>query len=417
MDGLDSLAAHSVNDEEWAGLEEAPLDVSQYPRFEYSNKEVKRAGEMIASNIPWTDESAPEIRKAFLIANNWRDAHAYPMRSLRYSVIYYMRQAGLAGITAARLKRMQAIRGKLRRIKLNLNQLQDLGGCRVILPNIADVQTLTLILRNNVRHDIKAENNYIAGPKEDGYRSHHLIFSFFSRGSDTAIYDGRRIELQVRTRLQHAWATAIEAVGLFRGEQLKNHQGSEAWLRLFKLMSAEFAEAECCPLPPGTPDQVERRQELRQLAKSLDAVSVLESVSHGFNGPDLPLVPGYRPTHYLIRYDRAAKTVHVEPHSKPVNATQSYDSAEASDNRTGKETQNVVLVEVDKIENLKDAYPNYFGDVELFKSQLRAITLGESAVEYSSPPRQIRKQSPVEKIDPSWLRRTRFPRPSSGGKK
>ena len=73
------------------------------------------------------------------------------------------------------------------------------------------------------------------------------MFSFCGRDADTVIYNGKRIELQVRTRLQHSWATAVEAVGLFRGEELKNHKGSEEWLRLFKLLSAEFAEAERCP--------------------------------------------------------------------------------------------------------------------------------------------------------------------------
>jgi hypothetical protein len=35
-----------------------------------------------------------------------------------------------------------------------------------------------------------------------------------------------------------------EAVGLFDGEDLKGNQGSADWLRLFQLMSLEFAVAE-----------------------------------------------------------------------------------------------------------------------------------------------------------------------------
>jgi hypothetical protein len=37
-------------------------------------------------------------------------------------------------------------------------------------------------------------------------------------------------------------------VGLFRGEELKSGKGSSEWLRLFAIMSAEFAEAEVVPL-------------------------------------------------------------------------------------------------------------------------------------------------------------------------
>jgi Region found in RelA / SpoT proteins len=88
---------------------------------------------------------------------------------------------------------------------------------------------------------LREEDDYIARPKPDGYRSHHLMFNFRDR-RNAGIHDGRRIEVQLRTRLQHSWATAVEAVGLFRGEDLKGNQGNPKWLRLFTLMSAEFAE-------------------------------------------------------------------------------------------------------------------------------------------------------------------------------
>lgn len=391
--------------------------MDRYPRFDYSNRDVKRAGEVIASNLVWTDETAPRIREAFSIANSWRDSHAYPMRSVRFTAIHYMRKHGLQGITAARLKRMQAIRRKLRRIRLSLNQLQDLGGCRVILPSISQVRVLTDVLKDQTRHDLRSEDDYLVNPKNDGYRSHHLMLNFCPNSTATEGYSGRRIELQIRTRLQHSWATAVEAVGLFRGEELKNHQGSAAWLRLFMLMSGEFAEAERCPIPPGCPEGDERQREIRYLEKELEAVTVLDSVSHGIHGTEFPLVQGYHPTHYLIRYDRATRTVHVAPYDKVIAAAHSYDSAEQMDNETGNDTQNVVLVEVDKIENLKAAYPNYFGDVELFKSQLRLITRGQSANEYLAVRQTPRPLLPPDSVDPAWLRRSRFPKPGQIGRK
>jgi hypothetical protein len=59
-------------------------------------KDVKRAGEMIAGELPWTPESQPTIREAFQIANSWRDSQAYSMRSIRYQLIWFMRHHGLA---------------------------------------------------------------------------------------------------------------------------------------------------------------------------------------------------------------------------------------------------------------------------------------------------------------------------------
>jgi hypothetical protein len=360
--------------------------MSDYPHLQYSKRTVERAGKVIASNLPWNDETEPKIREAFTIANNWRDSHAYPMRSIRHSVIYYMGDIGVKGITAARLKRMQAIRRKLRRFKYSLQQLQDLGGCRVILPTISDVERLVRTVKERIRQEIKTEDNYVLEPKVDGYRSHHLIFSFSPRDPGKAAYKGRRIELQVRTQLQHSWATAIEAVGLFRCEELKSNQGNREWLRLFTLMSAEFAEAEHCSLPPDTPSTTERREEIQHLAQRLDGEEVLDRIIYGVRGTDFPTV-GYKPHYYLIRYDHLTKTVSVRGVSKGAGA-KFYDKAEELGNTTGNETEDVVLVEVDKIENLKKAYPNYFGDVEVFRNQLRLITRGQSAVEYTTLPKQ-----------------------------
>jgi hypothetical protein len=64
----------------------------------------------------------------------------------------------------------------------------------------------------------------------------------------------------------------------------------------------------------------------------------------------------------------AAKIVRAEPYQVQYAAMRSYDIAEETDNRTGFDTQNVVLVEVDKIDNSKAAYPNYFSDVSLFET-------------------------------------------------
>ena len=44
-----------------------------------------------------------------------------------------------------------------------------------------------------------------------------------------------KVELQLRTRLQHAWATANEIVGTFRREELKSGEGGPDWLRYFVL--------------------------------------------------------------------------------------------------------------------------------------------------------------------------------------
>src|SRR5437868_96909 len=49
--------------------------MADFPQFEYSMGDVRRAGEALASNLIWTDETAESIRQVFRIANNYRDSH------------------------------------------------------------------------------------------------------------------------------------------------------------------------------------------------------------------------------------------------------------------------------------------------------------------------------------------------------
>jgi hypothetical protein len=385
--------------------------MADYPRFDYTPDDIRDAGKVIAREMLWTPENESAIRQAFNVANSWRDSHAFPMLSIRLSALYHLR--GTSRISAARLKRMQAVRGKLRRLTwLNFDEMQDLGGCRIILPTIADVQGLSITLKKVFRHELAKEDDYILKPKKSGYRSHHLIWRYAGRRRNK-VFDGRSIELQVRTSLEHSWATTIEAVGLYRGEPLKNFQGSDEWLRFFTLMSADFAASEACAVPDGTPDTYARHREIRELAKELDAISILETVSNAFQGSDIPLDQGYKPSHFLIRYNRATRKVSVTPYNIRSKATHSYDLAEAPSNKSESDNESIVLVEVGKIESLRDAYPNYFGDVERFKENLKEIVQGAAAISFARTQREPRK--PFEPVtgDPRWLSGARFPKPDA----
>src|SRR5579872_2750404 len=128
--------------------------VSEFPQFDYSMKDVLRAGEALADTLIWTDKTAPRIREVFSIANNWRDSHAYPMRKMRNFVYQKIRRLQLTGNTVARLKHMPSIRRKLRDQPWKLNQIQDLAGCRAIVPSIRGVNALIDSLHRKSPHVI-----------------------------------------------------------------------------------------------------------------------------------------------------------------------------------------------------------------------------------------------------------------------
>jgi hypothetical protein len=113
--------------------------------------------------------------------------------------------------------------------------------------------------------------------------------------------------------------------------------------------------------------------------------------------------PNNKPDYFLIQYNRAQNVVSVRAQYGPMVAVESYDKAESPDSAAGSNGFNTVLVEVDDIENLKAADPNYFGDVELFKTRLAEIT--GTGGKYTLAPQPTAPTRPRERPDDSWLRR------------
>jgi ppGpp synthetase/RelA/SpoT-type nucleotidyltranferase len=379
----------------------AERPVADYPNFKYSMKEVRRAGEALAGVVPWNNEQeAEEARHVFHIAHNWRDSHAYPMHQVRQELASHARKLKTKiHNPVARLKRMPSIRRKLATIPGELNQMNDLAGCRAILPSMEEVRDLIGRLNKRPSHEIFRQYPYIDEPKPDGYRCHHIVYKFQGSG-ETAVFNGRRVEVQIRTELQHSWATAVEAVGLYRRENLKAGRGNPDWLRLFALISAEFAVEEGC----GSPDAA-RLEEITQSERKLDGIATLDRLSQAFSySSNYVFDPGNKPDYFQIEYSRDAERVQIKPYYNPLNATQSYEAAEMQNAEHGSGDTKIVLVEVDEIENLRLSYPNYFGDVQSFKDRLRIMSKRSDNLDYTVPPQPRVPPKPKEKADMSWLR-------------
>ncbi|ORE94138.1 hypothetical protein ATO13_08691 [Stappia sp. 22II-S9-Z10] len=380
--------------------------MSEYPRLAYSMKDVRRAGEALKAGMIWTDATKPEIVRTFRIINSYRDAHLYPMRSLRSSVAAGIRYCAIAGVTSARPKRLVSIRDKLRRSPGKLDQMQDLAGVRAVVHDMASAKSLIERCQTKTPHQVQKEYDYILNAKPDGYRSYHIVYRF---SSDDDEFNGRRVELQIRTRIQHSWATAVEAVGLLRGENFKGGGGDDDWRRLFTLMSEEFAIAEGVREIDRSETQI-RRAELRRLNIRLDAVSMLERSRQAVNYTEQYVLPTHRPQYYLLKFDRLHKVVTVTTYSAVDSETAAFHEAEIRAEENGDATATYALVEVEAIDKLKSAYPNYFIDVEAFAKNLSVICDGSDFVEYSLPKQAIvlRTKSAERPIDLSWFKRHRI---------
>lgn len=351
------------------------------PSCPYSKRQIVDAGKVLSRRITDSDARAENVLEAFRVARSWREASAYPMRRVRAELAGKIRSNKARAISAARLKRMLSIRKKLQITPLSLYQMQDIGGCRAI---VDDIEQFDSVLRPYLdglsRYSIVDDDDHVRFPKETGYRSRHLILKFSD--PDVPGFDRHFVEVQFRTRKQHAWATAVEAVGLVRGEDLKGGQGSEDWLRLFALMAGEIAEDEDGePVPHVSHVRSDRQKELVDLNRKLDALQTLDSYNRAIKHTEH--IYSFSAPYYLIEYDINRMDVRVRPFNYASVGSEQYALAEAN------KSINSVLVEVDKVADLREAYPNYFLDVGAFVGRLK---------------RALHKERAKGRFDADWLK-------------
>ncbi|PYT06740.1 MAG: hypothetical protein DMF60_08625 [Acidobacteria bacterium] len=227
---------------------------------QYTKGQVDAAGQKLAkwfSGVPelsnWDYEEFDEM---FAIVNNWRSAHNYPLIMMRKTLQNRAKSLDISAVVAQRIKRLSSIGSKLERnAAMKLSQMQDIGGCRAIMKNVKRVKRLVRLYKQRCEEKpdkgpefVKAYD-YIELPKSDGYRGVHLIHKYRSRSEKHKVFNGLRIEFQLRSALQHAWATAVETVGTFTQQALKSNQGDQDWLRFFALMGSAIAMREGTPIP------------------------------------------------------------------------------------------------------------------------------------------------------------------------
>lgn len=336
--------------------------------LEYSRSQVDAAGRALAAG-----EGTPEqVDLELDVLNNWRAAHSFPLNTIQIGLRRRAQRADPHALVAQRLKRVSSILSKLRRFpQMQLSRMQDIGGCRAVVQDVAEVRAIRHdYFRSRQQNVLVGEKDYISQPKTSGYRGIHLVYRYTS-GRTTA-HNGRLIEIQVRSRLQHAWATAVETVGTFLQQSLKSSEGSDLWLRFFAVTSSAFALFENTPAVPDTPaDPKVLHAEVARLSEELDVRRKLTAFGQALKiAEDTQMKSAH---YFLLSLMPAQGHLSVYGYKKQEleRATEHYLDIEKSQASVpGAQT---VLVSVDSLSALKRAYPNYFLDTEVFLSSLARI--------------------------------------------
>lgn len=207
--------------------------------MKFSKKDVVRAGKNLIDDDLLNDQE--KFNSTMGILTYWRDSHLVPLEKSNQLLNRYIHNIDKNAFIAKRIKRFDSIKRKLKRFdKMELKNMQDIGGIRVVVSSQKQVDSILKILTNeicfyNKNNELIKIDNYIKNPKFDGYRSVHIVGIFKnSEGED------RKIEFQLRTKLQHSWATTLEIIDIFTQQNLKSDSGFQNYKNFFKYVSDLF---------------------------------------------------------------------------------------------------------------------------------------------------------------------------------
>lgn len=111
----------------------------------------------------------------------------------------------------SRIKTKESIQDKLKRKKIQVtvdnikNELNDIAGIRVICYFIQNIYTIISILKKQNDLIVIKECDYINYPKQNGYRSYHIVL-----GVPVYYVNGKEyfpVEIQFRTMTMDLWAS------------------------------------------------------------------------------------------------------------------------------------------------------------------------------------------------------------------
>ena len=138
-----------------------------------------------------------------------------------------LEDAGIDGDISGRVKHIYSIWRKMQSKGLDFNQIYDVRAVRILVPQVRDCYTALGIVHSLWRHVPNEFDDYIANPKENGYRSLH-----------TAVLgpENKVLEVQIRTLAMHEEAElGVCAHWRYKGTDVDSnsdaYEDKIAWLR------------------------------------------------------------------------------------------------------------------------------------------------------------------------------------------
>lgn len=145
------------------------------------------------------------------------------------AVVRAVREELHLGCTGRPAKSTSSIVEKLRRESIRLTQMQDIAGCRIVVSDASTqqkaIETLVRRFPTHALIDRRARSSH-------GYRAVHVVVTS----------DGKQVEIQLRTVLQHQWAELSEKLSDMLDPTIK-YGGGDTEIRAFLSRMAAWVAA------------------------------------------------------------------------------------------------------------------------------------------------------------------------------
>lgn len=302
-----------------------------------TNGEINRLGDKVRAEYV-TDSLAGETLNEL---QNYRISHKDTLARVFNVLCNINRKMSKENIVTYRIKRFESIIGKLYRYpEMQFSRMWDIGGCRCIVNNNEEVYKLKELIEKNDNLTIRKINDYIDTPQSEGYKSLHL---YISLKSDTRTV----IELQVRNKEDHNWATLVEITDLLFDAKLKEYGRDKELLRFHYLLSKRFDLS---------------TDEKKEIAKTISKYKYFEKLSNVFSRNYIQIrkqwlsIESKNNHNYFLIETKKDEVPKITSYKKFDEAEENYFNIYKNN-----ETANVVLTHLPKpnYEQISIAYSNY----------------------------------------------------------
>lgn len=314
-----------------------------------SKSHVNRAGDNVRAGTPTSDD--------LKVIDDWRAAHRAVLNT--FQAILRNRTRGTQVMVAQRHKRKLTIFDKLRRIEeMQLSRMDDVAGCRLIFRSIAELYSFRARFHkarfNHTRRNDPDKYDYIKKPKSTGYRGVHDVYEYHVKSKVGRRLAGLYVEIQYRTLVQHAWATAVEVIGYITESQPKFQRGDERYEQAMALASEILART-FEDMKGPFPDLADREVVRRFLA--LDKELSLLDTLRGLNAADKAVLEKRN----AVLIFSGTQELEIRTYRNSAEALRALFELEKQ-----LPDRDIVLVRADTPYEVRQAFRNYFSDARDF---------------------------------------------------